>query len=102
MPADPTARRIETATAIFHVGFEDLGILAPLLAERGVAVSHVDAPRTPLAAFDATAPDLLIVLGGPIGVYETGSYPFLVPEIAMIRNASRRICRRSESVSARS
>ncbi len=85
MPADPTARRIETATAIYHVGFEDLGILAPLLAERGVTVSHLDAPRAPLAEFDATAPDLLIVLGGPIGVYETESYPFIGREIETIR-----------------
>ena len=33
--------------------------------------------------------DLLIVLGGPIGVYETDAYPFLVEEIAAIRAPSR-------------
>ena len=30
------------------------------------------------------APDLLIVLGGPIGVYETETYPFIADEIAAI------------------
>jgi GMP synthase (glutamine-hydrolysing) len=36
--------------------------------------------------------DLLIILGGPIGVYETETYPFLVEEIAAIaaRLAERR------------
>ncbi len=69
---------------VSHVGFEDLGILGPLLAAREVAISHVDAPRASLEDIDAAAPDLLIVLGGPIGVYETGDYPFLSHEIAMV------------------
>jgi GMP synthase (glutamine-hydrolysing) len=29
--------------------------------------------------------DLLVVLGGPIGVYETAEYPFLLDEIAALR-----------------
>ena len=70
---------------VSHVGFEDLGILAPLLAERGISVGHVDAPRASLEDVDPAAPDLLIVLGGPIGVYETDLYPFLSREIAMVR-----------------
>jgi len=69
---------------VSHVGFEDLGILGPLLAAREVAIGHVDAPRASLEDIDAAAPDLLIVLGGPIGVYETGDYPFLSHEIAMV------------------
>ncbi len=76
--------RIRSATVISHVGFEDLGRLAPLLAERGVAVRHVDGPREDLAALDPAEPDLLVVLGGPIGAYETNSYPFLVRETAII------------------
>jgi GMP synthase (glutamine-hydrolysing) len=34
---------------------------------------------------DALAPDLLIVLGGPIGVYETEAYPFLRWELEGLR-----------------
>ncbi len=66
------------------MGFEDLGILAPLLAERGFAIQHVDAPRDALGQIDPAAPDILIVLGGPIGVYETDSYPFLAQETAIV------------------
>ncbi len=76
---------ITSAVAIRHVAFEDAGLLAPLLAERGAALSYLEAPFADFGAFDALAPDLVIVLGGPIGVYETAAYPFLEPEIAAIR-----------------
>ena len=84
MPREADRRRLQTATVVSHVGFEDLGILAPLLAERDISIGHIDAPRDPLQEFDATSPDLLIVLGGPIGVYEIDAYPFLSREIAMV------------------
>ena len=84
MASDPDERRLQTASVVSHVGFEDLGILALLLAERKISVGHVDAPRASLEDVDPAAPDLLIVLGGPIGVYETDTYPFLSREIAMV------------------
>ncbi len=59
-----------TTLALRHVAFEDLGLLAPLLAERGHTVSYVDVPTADLEAVDVVSPDLLFVLGGPIGVYE--------------------------------
>lgn len=68
------------AVAIRHVSFENLGLLGPLLAERGYIVSYRDAgidPITPAIALDA---ELLVVLGGPIGVHEVGEYPFLEQE----------------------
>lgn len=69
-----------TALAIRHVPFEDLGILAPLLAARGYTHSYLDAgidPLTPEAVLD---PDLVVVLGGPVGAYDTDIYPSLVDE----------------------
>ena len=72
--------------AFRHVAFEDLGILEPLLHERGHAVRYVDIPTADVEAIDPVAPDLLVILGGPIGVYETASYPFIVPEIALIES----------------
>jgi GMP synthase (glutamine-hydrolysing) len=72
------------AVALRHVAFEDLGLLAPLLARRGHTVRYLDVPVEPLDSFDPLAPDLLVVLGGPIGVYQTDEYPFLVPEIELI------------------
>lgn len=70
--------------ALRHVAFEDLGLLEPLLAERGHTVHYVDVPIADLGALDALGPELLVVLGGPIGVYETEAYPFLVPEVELV------------------
>jgi GMP synthase (glutamine-hydrolysing) len=70
--------------AIRHVPFEDLGLIAPLLAERRHTVHYVEAPTADLAALDPLAPDLLVVLGGPIGVYENDRYPFIDTEVAML------------------
>lgn len=73
-----------TALAIRHVPFEDLGSFAPVLRERGFAVAYRDAGLDDLGARDLIDADLLIVLGGPIGVYETRAYPFLKGEIAAV------------------
>jgi len=70
--------------AVRHVAFEDLGLLSPLVAARGYDVRYHDAG---IARFDATtlvAPDLVVVLGGPIGVYEAEAYPFIADEVAAI------------------
>lgn len=71
------------ALAIRHVAFEDLGLLAPLLGDRGFVMTAADA-ATDLPQLDALAPDLLVVLGGPIGVYEEDAYPFLRDELRLI------------------
>lgn len=70
--------------AFRHVPFEDLDLLEPLLERRGHSIRYVDVPVADLAAFDALAPDLLVVLGGPIGVYETDSYPFINEELRLL------------------
>lgn len=71
-----------SAIAIRHVAFEDLGLLGPLLAQRGFAVEYRDAGIDDLR--DVGDVDLLVVLGGPIGAYEEHSYPFLVDELRLI------------------
>ncbi len=81
-----------TTLALRHVAFEDLGLLAPLLAERGHSVSYVDVPTAELDALDVVTPELLVVLGGPIGVYENDQYPFIDRELELLaaRIAARR------------
>jgi GMP synthase (glutamine-hydrolysing) len=70
--------------AVRHVAFEDLGLLGPLVAGRGYDVRYHDAGIQPFDAQTLLAPDLVIVLGGPIGVYERDAYPFIADEIAAI------------------
>lgn len=71
--------------AIRHVAFEDLGLLAPLLAARGFAVRYCEAGIDAISAELLAAPELVVILGGPIGVYENDLYPFLDAELAVIR-----------------
>jgi GMP synthase (glutamine-hydrolysing) len=75
---------VPATVALRHVPFEDLGLLAPLLANRGHALRYVDVPVGGLDTVDPRTPDLLVVLGGPIGVYENDSYPFIDAEVALI------------------
>jgi GMP synthase (glutamine-hydrolysing) len=72
------------AVAIRHVAFEDLGLIAPILDTLGWDVAYCDAAIDDLADNSIESADLLVVLGGPIGVYESASYPFLVREIRLI------------------
>jgi|SRR5665213_1675549 GMP synthase (glutamine-hydrolysing) len=74
-----------TALALTHVPFEDLGSLAEELSARDYEVKVVDACTADLRSVGAAAPALLIVLGGPIGVYETEAYPFLRWELELLR-----------------
>src|SRR5580698_5713251 len=70
--------------AVRHVAFEDLGLLGPLVSARGYDVRYHDAGIDRFASDTLIAPDLVIVLGGPIRVYEADVYPFIADEIAAI------------------
>ena len=72
---------MRTALAISHVAFEDLGSLAPALERAGFAVHTRDAATSGLREDDFVTPDLLVVLGGPVGVYEQDAYPFLLRDV---------------------
>ena len=72
-------------TALRHVAFEDLGVLAGIFNERRWSVDYIEASTADWAVFDPLAPDLLVVLGGPISANDEDTYPFLIPEIAAIK-----------------
>lgn len=78
-----------TALALRHLAFEDLGLIEPLLHSLGWIVTYCDATLDDLSALALQEADLLVVLGGPIGVYEGDVYPFLGPEIAAIEKRLR-------------
>lgn len=68
------------AVVIQHETHEDLGQLAPALAEAGFSVTrrfrgveHADVEAA-----------LVVVLGGPMGVYESDQHPFLHAEQALL------------------
>ncbi|MFG6467701.1 glutamine amidotransferase [Roseateles sp. BYS87W] len=76
---------MRTVWALRHLAFEDLGLLQPWFTRRGWQVQTWDAALDDLQALDPLAPDLLVVLGGPIGAGDDDRYPWLLDELALIR-----------------
>lgn len=86
----------KTALVLRHVHFEDLGTFALPIERADYEIRYADvgdASFPPDHLPDQFQdPDLLVVLGGPVGVYEEEIYPFLSRERAFIaaRLAARR------------
>src|ERR1700691_5227717 len=76
--------RKKVCLAVRHVAFEDLGLLGPLVVSRDYEIRYHDAGIDPFDSKTLQSPDLVIVLGGPIGVYEGNAYPFIAHEVAAI------------------
>ncbi|MFZ1382751.1 MAG: glutamine amidotransferase [Scrofimicrobium sp.] len=74
----------KTAIALKHIEFEDLGLIAPILDECGYEVTYLEGGVDAITPQALTAADLVVVLGGPMGVYEEEAYPFLAQETAAI------------------
>ena len=74
----------ETIYAIQHLAFEDLGALEDTFYQLGFRVRYVEAGVDDLRkALEHKG--LTVILGGPIGVYETEDYPFLTQEIELLK-----------------
>lgn len=62
-----------TALAIRHVAFEDLGTLQAPLEQAGYRIAYHDVAEQDLGTTDPLGPDLLVVLGGLVGVYDAAA-----------------------------
>ena len=74
-----------TCLVLGHVAFEDLDLLAPIIAAQGYDIRYLQAGVDRIDTAGVKTAELLVVLGGPIGVYEADTYPFIRDEIAAIR-----------------
>jgi len=71
--------------ALQHLAFEDLGRFANVLTRAGHAIDYRQAGPSALSADEWCHADLVVVLGGPIGAYDTATYPWLAEAIAGLR-----------------
>lgn len=79
---------MKTALIIRHVPYEGVaGFRAPIEAA-GYAVSRIDVTDPEFSALDLREPDLLIMMGGPMGVYEQDRYPWIA---CQLRRLSQRL-----------
>ncbi|MCF8470624.1 MAG: glutamine amidotransferase [Parvibaculum sp.] len=76
---------LRTAVALRHVPFEDLGSFQTALEASGYKVHYYDIGVDELWTLEPVKTELVIVLGGPIGVYEADRYPFLIEELNFLR-----------------
>lgn len=74
---------MKTAIVIRHVAFENLGSWETFLSKY-YKIRYVDSTDPDISALKNEDFDLLIVLGGPIGVYQEKEYPFIKHELALL------------------
>lgn len=74
----------DTIYAIQHLAFEDLGAWEDVLYQLGYRVRYFEAGKDDLTKA-LSYEGLTIILGGPIGIYETEDYPFLQQEIDLLK-----------------
>lgn len=75
---------MKTVTVIRHLAFEDLGSLADALKQQDYVIKYVEAGLDSISEIQPLFPDLVVILGGPIGAYEEQDYPFLVDELRLL------------------
>jgi GMP synthase (glutamine-hydrolysing) len=72
------------ALVIRHKPYEGLaGFRAPIAAA-GYVIDTVDVDDPAFATVDFSAPDLLVLMGGPMGVYERDAHPWIEDEVARL------------------
>ncbi len=70
-----------------HVPFEPLGTLDPLLKDAGFRIRYVNFGREPQQRPHLERYEALIVLGGPMNADQINTYPNLLTEVEIIREA---------------
>ncbi len=70
-----------------HVPFEPLGTLDPLLKDAGFRIRYVNFGREPEQRPELDRYEALIVLGGPMNADQINTYPNLLTEVEIIREA---------------
>ena len=75
---------MKTALIVRHVPREGAaGYLQPLEAA-GYRIERIDVASPDFADADLCAPDLLIMMGGPMGVYEADVHPWIATQIGKL------------------
>ena len=70
-----------------HVPYEPLGTLDPLLKQSGFRIRYVNFSRDPGQRPTLDKYAALIVLGGPMNAHQIDTYPNLITEVEIIREA---------------
>lgn len=78
---------MKTALVLQHLEFENAGLIGNVLGKRGYELKKLDATCDDISAFPVNKADIVIILGGPIGVYDGERYPFINQELKLIEKS---------------
>jgi GMP synthase (glutamine-hydrolysing) len=81
---------MKTALIIRHVPHEGVAAYREPIEAAGYQVDRIDVRDPGFSGLDLCAPDLVIMMGGPMGVYETAAHPWIACQL-------RRLARRLEA-----
>lgn len=76
------------ALVLTHLQSEGSCSLGEAMHSRGFRIKTLNVPRIDLSKIDPLRPDLLVIMGGPIGVYQQGDYPFFERGNRTFKNAA--------------
>src|SRR5919106_220371 len=89
-PLKLETRLMKKIIVLQHVAHEILGTLNPLLKRAGFRIRYVNFGRHPDAQPSLDGYHGLVVLGGPMSVYEDHRFPHLIAEMKLIEDAVQR------------
>ena len=75
---------MQTALVIRHKPYEAIAAFRAPIEARGYAVIEIDVLDPDYGAIDFVEPDLLVLMGGPMAVYEMDRHPWMGREIVRV------------------
>lgn len=72
---------MKTGLIIRHTPYEGLAAFREPIEAAGYVLDRVDVTDPGFAGLDFNAPDLLLMMGGPMGVYEREAHPWIAHEL---------------------
>jgi GMP synthase (glutamine-hydrolysing) len=76
---------MKSALIIRHVPYEGIAGFREPVAAAGYAVERIDIADPGFSSLDLSEPDLLIMMGGPMGVYEQDRHPWIACQLRRLR-----------------
>jgi GMP synthase (glutamine-hydrolysing) len=97
---------MKSALVIRHTPYEGIAGFRMPVEAAGYVIDRIDVTDPAFASVDFDEPDLVMMMGGPMGVYETDGHPWIACEIArlarriMLNRPTLGVCLGSQIIAA--
>ena len=75
---------MKRALIIRHVPYEGVAGFREPIESAGYQIDRIDVTDPAFAEVDLVAPDLVVLMGGPMGVYDVAAHPWIACELARL------------------